>query len=186
MTSPSRGSAAEDIFERLNRLRRETHDGALRLVSDLSDDQLSWRAGSKSPSVGFHVWHLARWADHDRSLIDGTAQIWHARDLAGAWGLTSGGLGKADAGTELGDDASELLVLPGKDVLLGYTREAFDALDATLGRVSPDDLQALAGPPGNAKPLSDYLFVFITHDNRHLGMIEALRGLLGLSGSVTN
>jgi hypothetical protein len=86
----------------------------------------------------------------------------------------------------MGDDASEALVLPPKDVLLEYVRAAFDALDTTLGLVSPRDLDTPAGPPENASRLADFLFVFVTHDNRHLGMIEALRGLLGLSGTASN
>ena len=179
-------SEAEALLGRLNRLRRETHDGVLRLATDLTDDQIRWRPGPHAPAIGFHVWHLARWADHDRSLIDGTTQLWESRDLAASWGLASTGLGKAGSGTEMGDDASEALVLPPKDVLLEYVRATFDALDTTLGLVSPQGLDAPAGPSGNASPLSDFLFVFVTHDNRHLGMIEALRGLLGLSGTASN
>ncbi|HWC30284.1 MAG TPA: DinB family protein [Dehalococcoidia bacterium] len=183
---PERAPEAETLLARLNRLRRETHDGVLRLADELTDEQLRRRPGPLAPSIGFHVWHLARWADHDRALIDGTPQIWESRDLATAWNLTAGDLGKAKAGTEMSDDASETLTLPPKDALLEYTKEAFDALDATLGRKSPDDLYASFGPQGTAKPLADYLFVFLTHDNRHLGMIEALRGMLGLKGTASN
>jgi hypothetical protein len=186
VVGPSRAPGAASLFERLNRLRRETHYGVLTLVNDLTDDQLRLRPGPHAPDIGFHVWHLARRADHDRALIEGTPQIWAQRELASVWGLAPVELGQADAGTEMGDEASEALLLPAKDLLLEYARETFDALDATLTSAPPDSLNLPFGTAKNAKPLVDYLFVFVTHDNRHLGMIEALRGVLGLRGTASN
>jgi hypothetical protein len=37
----------------------------------------------------------------------------------------------------------------------------------------------------NETTLGDALIGYIAHANRHLGMIEALKGVLGMQGSVT-
>ena len=109
------------------------------MVDDLTDEQLRWQPGSHAPSIGFHVWHLARWADYDVHQVEGTPQIWHAQGLATAWGFPAG-LGQADTGTEMGDDASDRLVLPGKAALVDYASAAFSAVDELLDRLSQDAL----------------------------------------------
>lgn len=175
------------LLQRARHEGRDAHDNVLRLVEELTDEQLRWRPGSHAPSIGFHVWHLARWADYDAHEVEGTAQIWHAQSLGAAWGFPSAGLGEAEAGTEMGDDASERLVLPSKAALLDYTRAAFAAVDGLLDRVSSDAARQTPRSPDVADDkLADLIFTYLTHDNRHLGMIEAVRGLLGLQGSATN
>jgi hypothetical protein len=90
------------LLEQLRVERRDAHQRLLGLVADLTDDQLRWRPGPHAPSIGFHLWHVARWEDYDRSVIDATSQLWQAHDLARAWGFPSTGLGDADTGTEMG------------------------------------------------------------------------------------
>jgi DinB superfamily len=166
--------------------RQETHRRIFALVDDLTDAQLSERLGNRAPSIGFHVWHLARWADCDVELIQGTRQIWHEQSLAQAWGMPPV-LGKADAGTELGDDATERLVLPSKGALVDYARATFGELEASLDSVTSDTLlRPIQSGASADESVVDLIFTHLVHDNRHLGMIEALRGLLGLSGSATN
>jgi hypothetical protein len=174
---------ASTLFENFRRGIQEAHSHVLRRVEDLSDEQLTWRPGHGAPSIGFHVWHLARWADHDLHQADGSPQLWRQRGLAAAWGFPSG-LGEDETGTEMGDDASERLVLPGKALLLDYTGSIFSAVDEFLGRLSPD---ALLQPvrPGELRDGQIFLELNLAHDNRHLGMIEAVRGLLGLRGTAT-
>jgi len=159
------------LLERYRSAFRDAHSRVLALVEDLTDEQLSWRPGSHAPSIGFHVWHLARWADHDLSAITGRPQLWRSQGLAAAWGFPAA-LGEDDTGTEIGDDASELLVLPGKAVLTGYARSAFGAVDQMLDGLKTEDLLQLSQ-------------LDLAHENRHLGMIEALRGFLDLRGTAT-
>jgi len=171
------------LLEQVNQERRETHRRVLELVAQLSDEQLCRRPGAHAPSIGFHVWHLARWADHDRAGVDGKPEIWQARGLAREWGFPEAGLGQADTGTGMGDDAAELLVLPRRAALLGYAGDTFAALDATLASIP---VESLMRPLDGGEPLLNLVCGFLSHDNRHLGMIEALRGVLGLSGTATN
>ncbi len=80
------------------------------------------------------------------------------------------------------------LPLPPKPVLLAYARRAFalaeqavDAVDDPLFR-APD---TTATAVGRAATVGDAILAHLVHDNRHLGEIECLRGLQGLSGTAT-
>jgi hypothetical protein len=174
------------LLEQLGIERRETHNRVLALVQDLSDDQLAWRFALTAPTIAFHVWHLARWADHDRAIVEGTAQIWRARDLAQAWGFPDAGLGSDDTGTGMGNDVSNDLVLPPKAALLDYATVAFAALDKALSALPAESLLRPIEAPENEDSAVKMLTGYLSHDNRHLGMIEALRGVLGLQGTATN
>src|SRR5262245_7006869 len=88
---------------------RKTHTRILALVERLPDEQLHWRATPDSLPVAFHLWHVARWADHlqaalprmtaelGRRLAPG-AQIWDAEGLATRWGFEPAQLGYAATG----------------------------------------------------------------------------------------
>ncbi len=126
-------------------------------------------------------------ADHDVHRILGSPERWHSEGLGAAWGFPATGLGEAETGTEMEDEASEQLRLPGKAALLEYTRAAFDEVDGLLDGLSEHGpRQAIRTPQVGNDELASRLFVYLTHDSRHLGMIEAMRGVLGLSGSATN
>ena len=178
---PGEGALLAAIFERARDERRWTHKQVLALVDSLTEEQVLRQPGEHAPSIGFHIWHLARWADYDAHRHDGSPEIWVARSLDEAWGFPSQ-LGEAAAGTGLDDDASARLPLPGKEPLLDYARAAFADLDATV-----EQLVEEAQRQGNAgNDAVELVVTYATHDNRHLGMIEALRGLLGLQGTATN
>ena len=55
-----------DLLDALRVERRLAHQRLLALVADLTDDQLRWRPGPHAPGIGFHLFHLARWAERDR------------------------------------------------------------------------------------------------------------------------
>jgi hypothetical protein len=179
------GDLASALLGHFQQERVATHKRVLALVKDLSEEQLRWQSSRHAPSISFHVWHLARWADYDRSVLDGTPQIWQAQGLAHAWGFPTATLGEAETGTEMGDDAAERLVLPSKAALQAYARAAFIALDETLDRLPVESLLEPVPSSGSHDPLFKLAYVHLTHDNRHLGMIEALRGLLDLRGTAT-
>jgi hypothetical protein len=92
------------------------------------------------------------------------------------------------------DAAAAALALPPKDVLLDYARRALAVADETVGLL---DEPALAGPnepelrqqsitnSADRFTVADAVLSHIAHDNRQLGQIECLRGLLGLAGSAT-
>jgi hypothetical protein len=173
------------------------HASILRVAEKLSEDQVAWRANVHAPSIGFHLWHVARWADRLQARMPKMApgllqelgsarEIWEAEQLARAWGLTPAELGFGDTGMEMGDDMSATMVLPAKTVLMGYAQRAFEAADRAVGAVE-DRHFAL-----NCTDLYDrestiglVILMHLGHVNRHVGMTEALTGVQGLTGSAT-
>lgn len=173
------------LLQQLRRDRSDAHNRILALVEDLTDDQLRRRFGPHAPAIGFHGWHVARWEDYDLSVIYSTPQIWQVQDLARVWGFAAVDLGEAETGTEMGDGGSERLVLPEKTALLDYVRSVFRASEESLDGLTTDSLVQPVQDLEKHEHVLSLLNDGLTHHNRHLGMIEALRGLLDLRGTAT-
>jgi hypothetical protein len=175
-----------ELLDELLEERRKAHQRLLASVADLTDEQLRWRPGPHAPAIGFHLFHVARWADYDREIVGGGAQTWIEQGLAARWGLEAATLGETGTGMGMGDEASERLVLPSKEDLTWYAEGAFTGFDAFARSLTPGDLSQMTRPPDSVRrSVQTALFTHLAHDNRHLGMIEALRGLLGLQGTAT-
>jgi DinB superfamily len=176
---------------------RRTHEAVLRLADDLSDEQLNERPSPLSPSIGFHVWHLARWADLLQSRVPGMTaelrktlgegkQIWEAEGLAQDWGFAEFNLGGEGTGMGMDDDVSAALPLPDHERLLEYARRAFEAANRAVEAADEDALRAnCTDLYGRETSVGAAIVGHLAHVNRHLGMIEALRGVLGLRGTAT-
>src|SRR5437763_7506907 len=175
-----------DLLDDVKQARRQAHLRLLALVADVTDEQLRWGPGPHAPGIGFHLFHTARWADYDRQIIGGGNQIWDRDNVPATWGLDLTELGETATGMGLGDDASERLALPAKELLVTYARQTFVAFDTFLESLPQNALDEPTHPPdGQQRPVRSVLLTHLSHDNRHLGMIEALRGVLGLKGSAT-
>jgi len=124
---------------------RRSHDWILQFLEVLTEEQLHWVEGLGVPSIAFHAWHTARWADLLQSCLPGMTaapekqpeaqpQIWERDSLAPAWGLPSKLLGSDSTGMGMDDEIAAGLSLPSKDELLRYVREAFaGAVEAGAG-----------------------------------------------------
>lgn len=175
----------------------KAHEQVLHLAADLPEEALRWQAGPLAPAIRFHLWHLARWADTVQARLPtltpplarrlgATEEIWLSEGLAQRWGLTPGQLGGGDTGMGLDDDASGALPLPDREALLGYTRRAFAVAEQRCAALDPADLDApCTDLYGNVNVVGDVLLSHLTHVNRHLGMIEALRGVQGARGTAS-
>jgi len=160
----------------------------LELVSGLTDAQIAWMPNATTPSIGFHVWHLARWADYLQEIINGRgAQIWETEQLVARWNMATQSLGYADTGMEMDEQTALRLRLPEKNILLGYARRAFAAAQQAVAKISDaqffDVYETFHGENWHDGHIGPIILTWMTHDNRHLGMIECLVGLLGQSGS---
>jgi hypothetical protein len=174
-----------------------TNTQLLTLASDLPEASFARRAGPRAPAVRFHVFHLGRWADtiqwwlprSDRTvgeLLGDRPMIWEADQLAKAWGLEGLDLGVRGTGAGLADDDAAALNLPPKDKLLGYAKQALGALEDAM---QPLTAQHFEIPVTNwvdeRTTVGGALLHHLIHANRHLGMIEALRGVMGVRGTAT-
>jgi hypothetical protein len=172
------------------------HGSFLSSVDDLHEGSFHASPGAKAPSIGFHLWHTARWADAFQARFGGFApqltrfagreQIWEARGLADAWGLGHV-LGKEATGMGLDDDASAALTIPGRDEVASYARDAFVAAEDVFAGVDDEELSVPTADfyDEGGWVVLDHFGWHLTHASRHLGMIEALRGVLGTDGTAT-
>lgn len=130
--------------------------------------------------------HLAG-ATAELTVRLGAAQeIWSVERLAEGWGLVADSLGFGESGMGLDDMASAALPLPDKAALLDYVARAFAAADRAVGAV---DNAQFALPCldllGRETTVGGAVLNHLLHASRHLGMIEALRGVQGLRGTAT-
>ena len=84
------------------------------------------------------------------------------------------------------DDASaEKMRFPEQAAVIEYSRRAFDFALSAISAVPDQELTVAAKDDPDGDTYLDNILIYYEHLNRHLGMIEAIRGLQGLSGSAT-
>jgi len=167
---------------------RVNQENLIELVEGLTDEQIAWSPNETSPSIGFHVWHLARWADYLQEIINGRgSQLWEVEGLAAQWNLETNGLGYAQTGMEMDEKTATSLRLPEKRVLLNYASRSFAAAHEAAANIRDDEFfrvyECFHGENWHDGQIGPIVVTWMTHDNRHLGMIECLVGLQGQSGS---
>ena len=167
---------------------RNTHEILLDLIDSLSDEQIGWTPNATTPSIGFHVWHLARWADYLQEMIHGRgSQLWEKEDLAARWDMETASLGYAQTGMSMDDQTAVALRMPGREHLLDYARRAFAAAQGAVEGISDQDFykiyEGFHGENWHDGHIGPIISTWMTHDNRHLGMIECLVGVQGIHGS---
>jgi hypothetical protein len=176
---------------------KDIHKVVLDLADGLNDEQLNWKPEGYSTSIGFHLWHLARESDYLKAAIlyhnpqfvpefgDGK-EIWENESLAYKWGFPQGL--HQTVGTGLSDEVAATLPIPAKDELLRYLRNSYEAIECFIEELDTnypsfenldEDLKK------KIEMIRLNLLVFLTHDCRHLGMMECLKGLQTGFGSAT-
>ena len=176
---------------------KDIHKVVLDLADDLKDEQLSWKPEGYSTSIGFHLWHLARESDYLKAAIlqyfpgvitgfEDSKEIWEQQSLARKWGFPEEL--HQTVGTGLSDEAAATLPVPKKDELLGYLRASYEAIECfieTLDTQYPTFEKSDEELQKKIERIRLNLLVFLTHDCRHLGMMECLKGLQTGFGSAT-
>jgi hypothetical protein len=176
---------------------KDIHKVVLNLADDLNDEQLNWKPNGYSTSIGFHLWHLARESDYLKAAIlnhypgfipefgDGK-EIWETESLAQKWGFPEGL--HQTVGTGLSDEVAATLPIPKKDELLGYLRNSYEAIECFIEQLDtryPDFENVDEELKKKIEMIRLNLLVFLSHDCRHLGMMECLKGLQTGFGSAT-
>ncbi len=182
------------------------HQALLRLVDDLSDEMIAKPPSATAPPIGWHVFHIARWADRLQASFpnqlpgDGhpselPRQIWQVEKVAHAWGIDSSTLGWLEAGPGMTVEQAIIVASVGKEALTAYAKKAFQAADESAKHLHDHELtqhrnsiipesqvDTETGVPVTTGPhlvtvYFDLLFHF-SHASRHLGMVEALKGAM--------
>lgn len=193
--------ASRQTFALIARNYNTCHKGALALADELSDDQFRWRPSPGPQSIGWNLWHIARWDDYLAELLVAQTpslshlgparQIWKSSGVADRWGLDPADLGLEEGGTSLTDLEAAAMTLPPKQDVVDYAVEAFNHLDAVLPELDDSLMpKVLRTVPTEAfpsdDPYGDSAVLWMNHAYGHLGTMEALKGMLGLRGSVTD
>ncbi len=175
-----------------------THKAVLDLAESLNDEQIRWKPAGYNLSVGFHLWHLARWADMLQAFIAAQApeldpglgngkEIWDTERLGEKWQFPAE-LGDFRAGTGLGEAAADQLPIPPRDELIDYLRRAYQAMENIVNRLDeryPTFENLAETQQKKLRNIRQNVVGFYMHDDRHLGMMECLKGQQGLKGSAT-
>ena len=174
-----------------------THDWMLAFAEKLSDEELAWGPPGGAPTLGFHLWHSARWADLLQSRLPqmtpamqerlaSRGQICDVEEVCAAWGIDGVALGENATGMGIADEIAAGLKLPAKEELLRYVGRAFDAAKEAAASVDDQQLDsACTDLYGRPSTLAAVLLGQVTHLSRHLGMTEALRGVHSGRGTAT-
>jgi hypothetical protein len=176
---------------------KDIHNVVLDFAKKLDQDQLHWKPKGYSTSIGFHLWHLARESDYLRAVIlERTPQlgpdfgevqeIWAKEGLAQKWGFPTEL--NATVGTGLSDEKAQTLPIPNKDELIDYLQCSYEAVEnfvALLDERYPNFDNVDDELKKKLENVRVNLLVFLSHDCRHLGMMECLKGLQTGFGSAT-
>jgi DinB superfamily len=180
--------------ERLEGWIAWNHEEVEASVGRVATDLVGVRPSSSAPSVAFHTWHIGRWVDRNLTSVSAwlgddpaTPEVWIAEGLAERWGLAGMALGDfGETGAGLDDAASASLALPDRDEILRYVGGTFREFERVLARIDDDTLERrVVDLYGDESTIGDVLLNHLSHADRHLGMIEALRGVLGERGTAT-
>ena len=172
-----------------------THKRVLHVIEDLDDAALRERSG-RANSIGFNVWHIARWADWLQAQIAGThgesdrsMSIWDREGLSGRWGWDAAKLGASQTGMGMDEGVSAHLELPPKSEIERYARASFSALDESMAGLDEETSSTplRSGETNEMKEatIGSWAVSILVHANRHLGMIEAAKGASGRRGTAS-
>jgi hypothetical protein len=185
----------QSVADAIVALYRQAHERTLALAREMPEELFDRRPEGTN-SVAWNLWHVARFADltwtdiasaHPAFTQGGAhEQIWLADGLAARWGFDGVPLGRHATGWGMPEEAAAGMRFDRAE-LVGYAERAYVAAfgaaavldDATLGAelVSPHD--------GSSWSYGRLLVMHTGHASRHLGMMEAVRGLLVGHGTVT-
>ncbi len=176
---------------------KDIHKVVLEFAENIDEDQLHWRPRGYSTSIGFHLWHLARESDFLKAIIIGRTpqlgpdfgepkEIWEKENLAQKWGFPTEL--NATVGTGLSDEVASTLPIPQTGQLMDYLRRSYEAVEQfveLLDERYPNFDNVDEELKKKLQNIRVNLLVFISHDCRHLGMMECLKGLQTGFGSAT-
>jgi len=176
------------------RAYKRNHKLIMDLTENLSDDQINWKPEGYNNSIGFNLWHIARWSDNLVAQLlqepgleidmGEKTEIWEQESLGEKWGLPPV---MYPGGTGLSDDIANSLAFPAKAEMMSYLQKTFSRTEEFLEKFDKryaqfekvDDEELLK----KLTTIRWNLYYYLMHHCRHLGMMEALKGLLTGKGS---
>lgn len=158
----------------------------------LSAEEFCLRPSPTAPPIGWHIWHIARWADWFQASFPNQSQIWESQNKVSEFGLDRMALGPMQTGMTMShDDAAQIPTIIGQERILDYMKAVFVANQTVLSDLTLDDLyqaresfakwesvdNKIIRAMGKPVTLIDDIGYHFAHANRHLGMIEGIIGV---------
>ena len=170
----------EFVINSVSRMREST----LRLVQELSQEDLRWQPASFANPVGFLLFHIFRVEDrYFRRWLGGTGEIWEREGWAHRWNLperdpTASETLLGDTGVGWTPEQVAAWEPPPKTELLDYGQRV---RENTLLIIAEFDLTMLNVVPNPDRPnftYTYYLHQASHHEAQHQGQIDYLIGLM--------
>ena len=172
------------------------HARLLTAAEALDERTFAKSAGPAVHSVAWQLWHIARWDDRFAEILAercgtlpdalrGRRQVWVEQGIASDWGLREGTLGVRDTGTQLDDAHAERVAFPAQAQVIGYARAAFSSLEDLLAAIDDDTMSSVVSGDPDGDSYGQNVVIYLEHAARHLGMIEAISGIHGGTGTIT-
>jgi uncharacterized damage-inducible protein DinB len=159
---------------------RQLHGSYKDAVSDLTDEQLHWRANERGHTGAFVLWHYYRTEDNIINFVlQHKSTVW----LDGGWDQKFG-LHRTAQGTGMTLEEAQALRLTPKEDFMAYMDAVARSTDDYLAGLDDAALETTT----TVKPLGEMPIknaignMCLTHGFNHLGEIQHLRGLQGLRG----
>ncbi len=139
----------ETAYEMTLRAYLTNHTRLEAMLERMTDEQLMWRPTPQGLPAAFHVWHMARWADHFAASVPGYTpvlgerlgpggQIWVAENIGGQWGWPVDALGSAATGMQMSELVAAELTFPAKAHLVAYVQRAFGAAKRAISAIDAE------------------------------------------------
>lgn len=152
-----------------------------RAVDEMSPEQFNFRAHEGGVSAFFSLWHCVRTEDNIINfVIQRKSTVW----LDGGYDEHFG-LPRTSQGTLMTESEANAVTIEDVERWAEYQRKVWDATDDYLAALGPDDLTAVTvriKPVGEMSLWSGLFDMCLTHNFRHAGEIEFVRGVQGMGG----
>lgn len=173
----------EAVLDRMQKVQNQL----LGKLDELDAATITHQGSLSAPPIAFHAWHIARFADRTSAVLSGTEQRWTRDNVAQRWGMPDVDLGLMETGIGVPDASA--LQLPGDERLREYVAACFADVHRATSSLAGDLNQQFDVYGGalehSVLSVGQVMVAYSTHLNRHLGMIEALVGVAGLRGTVS-
>lgn len=157
-----------DAFDRV-------HDGVTSVLTDLTPEELCWRADAEANPIGWLVWHLTRQQDGQIAHLSGLASPWTTHwesEFATPYPPGASGYGMSP------EDVGRFVVADSR-LLAGYHDAVHELTCRWLDAVGEVDWGRVVSRQWNPPVTMAVRAVSILEDSqKHLGQAEFLHGIL--------
>lgn len=158
------------------------HRGLGRSLADVSDEQAHTAPAGKGNSIAFTLWHYARTEDNIVRFILQSRRptVW----MEGQWAEKLGGMPPVAQGTGMSLADAQALHIKDLNALRQYMQTVWQSTETYLANPDTSTFDALVTvkPLGEMPAILALGQVCLTHGFSHLGEIDHIRTMLGLSG----